>query len=701
MRNIALRKEASARIDRMLAESDRRAQLFNATFDPLTGEGSTGARKEVCVADFPTPTMWLPVEMLQEPFVRKIRKARSIGQFMAESGIMDTAENRALVEETFVRIRIMYDFPFWAFLFVRIKPKGGGEPVPLRLRWPQRKLVEEGFGNLRILKEPVRLIILKARQWGGSTCVQLFMAWLQLVHKTGLNSLVVAQDKATATVITEMFRNAVEAYPLRLLHPMGESYAPGEAKWAGMGSVQNIHQVPQRKCSVTVGSMERPESVRGGDYNLVHCSEVGVWKKTDGKSPEDVVDAATGGMGLDPMTMIVYESTAKGAGNFFHREWLAAKEGKSQFKGIFIPWYEIPDRYSKPFASEDERAAFARRLYDGRAGENVMSDREEPGKYLWWLWTMGATLEGINWYVEERRKYHDHGHMASEYPSDDIEAFVHSGTGVFDKYDVDKFRDDCRAPSFVGDVAGKAVRGVEALQDLRFTAGGQGLLWIWAQPETFKGERVMHRYLVTVDIGGRWSKADWSVISVLDRYDMMEGGLPAIVAQWRGHIDHDLLAWKAAQVAAYYDNALLVVESNTIDREKDTDDGDLSGFILNQIKEVYPNLYARSSTDEQAVVEGAETRYGFHTNSKTKPEIITLLIEAVRDHLYVERDGQCLDEYLIYELADGKYQATPGTGHHDDLVMTRAIGLWVCYREMPRPYFVNTADMKYTATAPV
>lgn len=687
----------SRELKAVLAENERRRQLAEATFDPLTGEGSTGRRKEVRIGGYPTERMWLPVEMMREPIVKKMLKAGSVKAYMKAMGIDDTEENRDIVTEAFTRVRIRYDFPFWAYLFARIKPKGGGDYVRFRLRPSQRKLIEQGFENLKILSRPVRLIILKARQWGGSTCVQLFMAWLQLVHKKGLNSLVIAQNNTTATKITEMFRVALAQYPTSLLHPMGEGYRPNEPKWAGVGSVQNVHQVPQRNCRITIGSMENPESCRGDDYNLVHCSEVGVWKKTDGKAPEDVVDAATGGMGLDPMSMVVYESTAKGTGNFFHREWQAAKKGESQFRGIFIPWYDIPDRYSKEFETDEDRQAFAQSLIENKLSKNVMSDREEPGEYLWWLWQQGATLEGINWYKEERTKFHDHGHMASEYPTDDVEAFTHSGARVFDKYHVEAFRSDCRPPLAVGDVCGLSVRGEDALKNVRFSEDHQGLLWIWAQPETFPGERVVHRYIVTVDIGGRGDKADWSVISVLDRYDMMEAGRPAIVAQWRGHTDHDLLAWKAAQVAAYYDQALLVIESNTLetkDKERDTG-GDQSGFILNKLKEAYPNLYARQSGDQQNVVEGRETKYGFHTNTKTKPEIISHLIEVVREHLYVERDEQCLDEYLTYELNEGRYEATDG--HHDDLLMTRAIGLWVCYREMPRPYFVNTAETKYTA----
>jgi len=689
----------SKEITDILKENARRTAAAFAPFDPLTGLNSTGEREKVTIKDFPTPTMYLPKEMMGEPLIKELRKAKTLKNFMRKNRIDDTKDNRATIIETYIRVRIRYDFPFWAYVFGRIKPKGGGNDIPFRLRPSQRKLVEQGFENLKIFLEPIRLIILKARQWGGSTCVQLFMAWLQLVHKIGLNSLVIAQDLSTATIITEMFKVAISAYPTRLLHGMGESFSPSETKWAGVGSVQNIHSVPQRKCKITIGSMERPESCRGGDYNLVHCSEVGVWKKTEGKSPEDVVDAATGGMGLDPFTMVVYESTAKGTGNFFHREWQAAKEGKSQFKGIFIPWYDIPDRYWLDFKDGEERKAFAQWLYENRNNENVMSDREEPGKYLYWLWEKGATLEGIHWYVEERKKYRDHGHMASEYPTDDVEAFTHSGASVFDKYQVDELKADCRPPRVVGDVVGDNINGAEALQHLRFVEDHQGLVWIWEYPEIFPDQKVADRYLVTVDIGGRSRKADWSVISVLDRFEMKDGGRPVIVAQWRGHIDHDLLAWKAMQVAAYYDNALLVIESNTLetkDKERNVD-GDQSTFILNQIKEVYENLYARPSGESDNVREGKQVKYGFHTNTKTKPEIISHLIEVVREHLYVERDEQCLNEYLMYELADGVYQATPGPDNHDDLLMTRAIGLWICFRKMPLPRLIDK-NMKRTVT---
>ena len=449
----------------------------------------------------------------------------------------------------------------------------------------------------------------------------------------------------------------------------------------------NIHHVPQRNCNIQIGTAEKPDSCRSGDHSLVHLSEVGLWKKTEGKSPEDIVQAACSGILLRPYTMIVMESTGKGAGSFFDAEYHAAKKGLSQFKSIFVPWFEI-EQDSLPFKSDEARADFAEWLYVNRDNANRFSDREEPGRYLWFLWQQGATLEGINWYVNERKGKSSFAVMASENPTTDIEAFAYAGERVFDRMLVEEFANGCKPPLAVGDVYADYDVGEKALQHLRFREDKQGQLWVWAHPEIDPDERVSDRYLTVVDVGGRSHKADWSVIVVFDRLFMAEGGKPVVVAQWYGHIDIDLLAWKAAQIAAYYDNSLLVIESNTLethDKERDVD-GDQSQFILNQVKDVYPNLYARKQPEE-AIVEGAPRRYGFHTNVATKPMVISTLVKVIREGLYVERDRRCLDEYINYEKRpSGSFGAI--VGKHDDLLMTRAIGLHICFYEMDVPKII-------------
>lgn len=675
----------------LLAENDRRNEIMFAKFDPVTGEGSIGKRVRVSIADFAIPVQWLPVEMMDIPLVKKLVKAGSINKFLSSVMHVEPNDDEFIkVSRTLIRLRFKHDFPFWTATLVYIHNKDAGKDVLFRLWYPQRILVSR-FEAKRKAGEPIRLILLKARQWGGSTTTQLYMAWLQFFHKKGLNSLIIAHQGTASDEIKDMFDLMIKKHPVEFLHRLGEVYSENEPKLVGVGKSGSTHRVPQRECKIKVGTAERPNGCRGGAYSLVHLSEVGLWQKTEGKSPEDIVRSACSGILAKPYTMIVMESTANGTGNFFHREYSAAADPKvkSQYEALFIAWFQI-EHYSLPFNSAEELRDFAKQLWENRNNAYTPSNREESGRYLWSLWERGASLEAIHWYIYERAGKNDFAVMAAEFPSDDVEAFVHSGTMVFDKYLVKQFEPFCREPKFVGEVYADADEGEEALSNLRFREDRQGLLSIWAMPEKFDDYEVTNRYLTVVDVGGRSNKADWSVIVVFDRLSMIDGSEPpSVVAQWYGHCDIDRLAWRAAQIAAFYNDSLLVIESNTLethDKERQVEGGDQSQYILNQISDIYPNLYARKQSEDE-IREGAPRKYGFHTNVATKPMIISTLVKVIRERLYIERDKRCLDEYDTYERKpNGAYGAI--VGKHDDLLMTRAIGLHICYREMEMPEFV-------------
>lgn len=670
-----------------MRENQNRLAIINTPFNPITGLGSVGERVKVEINGFPIRTQWIPVRMMKVPLIQGLVKYGDLDKYISANIKEDyTEEDRLKVIDAFVRVRSRHDFPFWAATFVTIQSKEPGEgEIPFKLTRPQRRFVSK-LEDMRIAGKPIRLVLLKARQWGGSTTSQIYMCWLQLVHKVSLNSVIVAQTKKTSFAIKAMYDRALKYYPLEMMYPQGATFSPNESKMVNVGQSGDYKLIPQRDCTITIASYEAPDALRGDAYSLVHCSEVGLWSPTDKKSPDSVVRSACSGVLLRPYTMIIYESTANGTGNFFQEEYDNAKAGHSQFESLFISWYDI-DLYSTPIP-EDKLEEFATRLYKNRYNSNVSSKREEPGKYLWWLWEQGATLQGINWYIEERAGKNSHEVMAAEYPTDDVEAFVHSGSKVFDKYRVEPLKKTCKPPKFIGDIYADHDTGKEAFKNVRFKEDNQGELWIWSLPEIDPDEIITNRYLVVVDIGGRSNKADWSVIVVFDRLFMREGGKPVVVAQWYGHIDIDLLAWKAGQIAAFYDNALLVIESNTLethDKERQVD-GDQSQFVLNQLGGVYNNLYARSAP-EDSIIQGKPVKYGFHTNVSTKPMVISSLVKVVREASYVERDERCLAEYLTYEKKqNGSFGAIKGK--HDDLLMTRAIGLHICFFEMDIPKII-------------
>lgn len=674
----------------ILKENDRRNAVINTKFNPITGEGSIGERKKVEIKDFPIPVQYLPNEMLRVPLVKQLLAAGTAKQFLKDIGSEGSEDDKEKLVEQFVRLRIKHDFAFWAaaYIYVLSKIPGEGE-VFFRLNRPQRKLIAK-IEKMRLAGKPIRIILLKTRQWGGSTVIQIYMAWLQLVHLTGLNSVIVSQKKKTSFAIKAMYDRVLEHYPIELLYKLGDIYNDNEKTMVNVGLSGDYKKVPQRDCTITIASYESPDAIRGDAYALAHCSEVGLWEATEKKTPEKIVRSACQGIVYRPYTMIAYESTANGTGNFFHKEYLAAKKGESQFESVFVSWMEV-DWDTLPFNNEEEKIQLAERLYNNRNSEVVSSNREDPGTYLWRLWEMGATLEGLNWYILERSKCESHADMAAECPSDDIEAFTFSGRKVFSNDDVEQFRPACRPPKFIGDIYGHADEGEEAFENLRLVKEQNGRLFVWQDVEKDGEEEVTDRYLVIVDVcKGHTKSADFADILVIDRIYMMDAEPPTVVAEWHGHIDMDKLAWKAAQVAEYYNHALLVIESNTLETNNTKGEAE---YILTVIRMFYDNLYARKQSAED-IREKRPVKYGFHTNTLTKTTIIHNLKTVVREHLYIEREEECLNEYLTYiENDKGGYEAMEG--YHDDRLMTRAIGMQICLHEMDVPIIRK----KYSSTA--
>lgn len=664
-------------VESVLLEDERRMRERSVRYDPVEGSLSPGSRFRLEVPGLEPEAVHVPVAMQQEREVRRLMAGDPLTEVFP--GSMENARRRWHL------LRCRYDFPYWAFKCIKLKMKeGGGLDIPFVLRAPQRKLVGE-FEKMREAGLPIRIVLVKARQWGGSTATQLYMLWIQLMRRKGFNSLIVGHQNSSTDEVIMMAKTALDSYPRDLLVDEGDDPMPEKEKvYTGVGLSRCSISIPRRNFRIKAGSAERPDSSRGGDYALVHLTEVGLWKKTLGKSPEDIIRAATSGVLLRPETMIVMESTANGVGNFFNNEYEAARRGSSLYRPVFVAWYEIED-YTKEVP---DRRAFAEQIVRYRHSAFSDDNRFATGRYIWELWEAGATLDALRWYIDTRAGYSNPDQMLSEFPSNDVEAFVNSGAHVFNRSKALRLRKRCIPARWRGELTGRGDSGEKALEGISFEEEPKGRLKVWDMPDV-DGEgrerEVYNRYLTVVDVGGRSIKADWSVIAVFDRIRMVNGGGPSVAAQWRGHCDMDELAWLAARVARWYGDSLLVIESNTLET-RDPDryvDGDQSMFLLNQLRNVYGNLYARKQSPED-IVEGRPRKYGFHTNVSTKPMIISNLVRVVRENLYIERDEGCIDEFLTYERRpNGSYGAV--TGKHDDMLMTRAIGLHICFNEMTRP----------------
>ena len=259
--------------------------------------------------------------------------------------------------------------------------------------------------------------------------------------------------------------------------------------------------------------------------------------------------------------------------------------------------------------------------------------------------------------------------MCCEFPSTEQEAFQSTGRRAHSPLYIYKMRKFCKVPLYKGDVFADATYGKDAINSsLHFQECTGGGFWVWALPDEKSDDK--KRYVVSMDIGGRTRDADWSVISVIDRYWLASGGVEECIGTCRIHLDQDLAIWKAVQIAKLYNNALLVVEANSLNSKGS--EGDHSLTILDEIKDIYRNLYCR--TDPQKIIEGRPVRYGFFTSRASKTDIVNQMNRRFREQGFVERDARALDEADCYEIKeDGTYGAVEGG--HDDIYMSRAIGL--------------------------
>lgn len=674
--------------EQVVKANKQRNEKIKEPFDPIMGLNAPPQPRFLFAIE---DVEWLlPSSMQELEIITELQKLGSIKAFCKEHKL-NGMEEYVKWQLTYQRCR--HDFCFWAATCCTVKDKRSGRDIKFSINRPQRKTLT-ALEEMRLADKPIRMIILKARQWGGSTLVQMYMAWIQLMLIEGRNSAIVAHINSSSLNIRAMYKRLIENYPPKMLGLPSDTkleLAPFNASRTDYTIKHSRDQV--RNMIISVGSMQTPDSIRGSDVGLVHFSEVGVWKKTENRTPEEVIQATQSSVIAEPLTMVVMESTAKGEGNLFHKEWLDAKSGSSDKYPIFIPWREI-ENYNKPFDNQQQELDFAIQLVKNAKEPYAKNTRSEPGSYLWRLWNDGSTLEGLHWYIEQRKAYRDHDSMASEFPSDDIEAFAHSGSSVFDADRIEDLRKDCSIPIARGEIRGQALEGKEALKQLKFYNETHGDLKIWEFPDTSFRHR--DRYIVSVDIGGRGVKADWSVIVVLDRWPRTQGKGDKVVAEWHGHIRHDLLAWKMAQIAAFYDDALLVVESNTFETRDAATEGEHSAFILDRIGQTYRNLYARETGPESVRKGKPGRKWGFHTNTRTKPLIIDNLTRIIEEHLYIEREEETLHEYRVYQR-DNNGETNAAEGEHDDRVMARAIGLYVS-DNMPQPRKVNPHMWKQHST---
>jgi hypothetical protein len=180
--------------------------------------------------------------------------------------------------------------------------------------------------------------------------------------------------------------------------------------------------------------------------------------------------------------------------------------------------------------------------------------------------------------------------------------------------------------------------------------------WIWETPQPGR------EYLAVADVA-RGDGSDYSVCQVLDLQTMKQ------VAEYQGKITPDMFAPLLHNIASEYNNALLVIENNT-----------LGIGVLSRLEELeYNNIYysVRSTHEyiDQATSEAIGGIAGFTMSMKTRPLVISKFEEFVRNKLITINSRRLANEIKTFIWHNGKAQGM--RSYNDDLVIAIAIGCWV------------------------
>lgn len=279
--------------------------------------------------------------------------------------------------------------PWWRLNNLYYIKDKKGKKVKFKPNWAQKIL----YRNMHYLS-----IILKARQLGMTTFIQIFMLDRALFNDN-INCGVVAHNKEDAEVFfADKIKFAYDNLPRDLL---------AERK-ATSNTARSLHF--SNGSRIHVGT-----SMRSGTYQYIHISEFG---KMCAKYPDKAAEVITGTLNtLEPGQIAFIESTAEGPfGEFYDMckasELLtqAVDAGKVKFtemdwKFFFFPWFKHPDyRLNQKVEIPEKFEVYFRKL------------REEEGIEL--SYPMKA------WYVKKVAEQGDK--MKQEYPSTPAEAFERS-----------------------------------------------------------------------------------------------------------------------------------------------------------------------------------------------------------------------------------------------------------------------------------
>lgn len=445
-------------------------------------------------------------------------------------------------------------------------------------------------------------IILKPRQLGFSTLiVGLFLH--DTMYTPNTDSVIVAH---TVEASMSLFAKA-----LSMFNSIPEEFRP-HIKYRNRKELY----FDLINSSFYVGSAETKDFGRGRTIQNLHCSEC--------SSPSWIPDFMDGILESVPESgRVIMESTARGEGGLYYDYYFGAKERLNEFRQHYYRWFDHKE-YRTPIPPE---------LVETFEYDNLdLEERNLVDHYH-------LVPEQLYW--RRLKKQRLRAKFIQEYPElDDIDAFLKSGTAIFD---------------------------VEMLRnrnnELPKTYQKPDQMWLGGNLYIYKIAEKGARYIVGVDTSEGDVNSDYTAGMVIKVWPLPVEQVCLLHGRWTP----DIASEKVWKVATAYNQALIAVERNNHGHAMLLN---LTNGIVRKGVVAYPaysNLYC-----------GPDRKLGFNTGPLSKPQIIDELDRVMRSEELVINSPQFIDEarkFVSLKAGTKMGMGVPQGVGHDDIVMAVALAV--------------------------
>jgi hypothetical protein len=571
--------------------------------------------------------------------------------------------------------------------------------------WPGQELILQKMLELKGLKKPQKIVIVKARQLGCSTLIEALIAWRTMFF-SGVNALVSSYDQGhAAKVLFPIMCFILDRMPW-WLQPKISNRKAEEGIFFENKDYKLRGTDPGINSTIFVKGATSTTGVGMGiRLAAVHISE---YASFDDATAREIIDQDMGNALVeDEDTFAILESTAKGANRYAHKMWKKNVEllahGREEWYPLFLPWFFESTRV-RPVVTGWKPQPQENRMRERVASEWVRCDNPHCRQYHQRhikgfpdrngnpcvTCNTGTMLECV--LTDQQLAWMEHRRENAAKDDDSLrklkqeqaasaeEAFVLSGIAIFPDA-VQDFAASCvRPPIAYGDFDNFGrFHGLDTRNDKHYREYGwypcfcedcnlnhtldECPCQIWEWPEE------KQTYSCGADIGeGLGGRNCYSVGTVWKI--SKTGGRDFHVATWRSNTITPLdFAGKLNCLGRYYNDCMMAPECNKYDMVVHT----------LRMQYCYPNIYRWKHLDS---INTLSQKLGWWTSCNSRPRLYITLRRWLQQEQAIIRSANAIQELKNFSKEDDESTNPSGDqDEFDDELISLMIGLYCAHED--------------------